>query len=64
MDDCWSLIASHIDSGYDWKSFIFTCKAFHNLNSEKTVAKFSNHLWTLIHLFPDKKWNWIYISKF
>lgn len=52
------MIAENINTGQDWKSWIFTCKCFSLMNSIIKVRKYSNHLTTLIKLFPDKPWNY------
>src|SRR4051812_17739713 len=55
-------IAKHIECGSDWKSWILVCKAFAGMNTHDQIARYSNHLTTLIKLFPDKPWEWRVIS--
>src|SRR5437764_13144771 len=52
-------------SGLDYKNIIVVCKdfcGFYKSNHMVYVRKFSNHLLTLLKLFPDKEWRWIDIS--
>ena len=63
--DCWSEILKYIDDGATYKSAIWTCKRFWKYFESRHieyVRKYSNHLWTLIKMFPDKKWDWFRIS--
>ena len=63
MNDIWNNIASHISDGITWKSFIFSCKLFYGFNTQSQIDRFSNHLLTLLKLFPDEEWNWYGISQ-
>ena len=47
-------ISTFISSGSDWKSWIFVCKSFNSMNNTHKINQFSNHLATLIKLFPEK----------
>ena len=63
--DCWSEILKHIDDCATYKSAIWTCKRFWKYfepTHTENVRKYSNHLLTLIKIFPNKKWNWHGIS--
>src|SRR5438552_157711 len=54
-----------ICSGLDYKNIIIVCKDFYDfykLDHITYVRKFSNHLLTLLKLFPDKDWDWGGIS--
>src|SRR4051812_43828561 len=55
-------IAKHIENGSDWKNWIFVCKAFAGMNTQSRIDRYSNHLTTLLKLFPDKSWNWNHMS--
>ena len=55
-------ISKYIPKG-SWKNFIFSCKSCYLSNSDSEVDKRSNHLWTLVTMFPDKDWDWYGISK-
>ncbi len=59
------LILSFTTSGKDYKNFVLVCKDWY-----KTLNKlfpkgsiFTNHLTTLLKLFPNEKWNYDYLSK-
>ena len=62
-NDIWFEISKHINTGSDWKSFIFTCKSFSKFNNQSKINKLANHLTTLIKLHPDEPWDWGYISR-
>jgi hypothetical protein len=47
-------IATYVE---DWKSWIFTCRAFANTNSEEMILKHSNPLWSLIRRHPNANWD-------
>lgn len=57
--ELWCMVGDQITSGSDWKSFIFTCKMFADFNNTSKVDRFSNHLATLVRMFPDANWNWL-----
>lgn len=57
-----NIIANYISDGLTWKSFIFTCSQFNYFNTDAKVDMFSNHLATLVHLYPNKRWNMHRIS--
>ena len=54
--EMWYHIASWIDAGSVWKSWILGCKMFTQMNNINQVRRFSNHLTTLIRLYPYKPW--------
>ena len=59
--DIWEVVSEFIPKG-SWKSFIFTCKYFYSFNNLNEVRHRSNHLLTLIKMYPDKDWCWQSIS--
>ena len=62
LSDNYIEIARWIDTGTAWKQWIGTCRAFADMNTNAQVARFSNHLITLLKLYPDHPWNWSRIS--
>src|SRR3954466_13707696 len=56
-------IAKHIECGSDWKNWILVCKAFTIMNTYDQIARYSNHLTTLLKMFPDKPWDWYGLSQ-
>ena len=63
VPDNYHEIAKHINTGSTWKAWIFTCKSFNAMNSQKQIDRFSNHLLTLLKLYPDKEWSWFWLSE-
>jgi hypothetical protein len=65
-EDLISIIFNYIDSGYTYKSIIFTCKDWYNI-----MRKYHPNLWikfchmfsTILKFYPNKPWNWFYISQ-
>lgn len=54
-------IGLKIDDAKTWKSYITSGKEIYKAVKpikKKKVAELSNHLWTLIKLFPNMAWNW------
>src|SRR5271154_2745445 len=52
--------------GATYKSATRVCRLWHTICSTDLkwmVAKYSNHLWTLINKYPDKKWDWSALSQ-
>ena len=56
-------ISKHIKDGKTWKSLIFVCKATYEFNTKDKVRKYANHITTLLKFFPDKNWDWYWLSK-
>src|SRR5690348_154197 len=57
-------ISNHINHGSTWKSWILVCKFFSQMNNSERRARYSNHLLTLLKLFPDQPgWDWYWISR-
>src|SRR5271170_5711026 len=52
-------VLSHIDCGSDYKSVVRVCKLWRERAQEwgAAVDKFSNHLQTLIKMYPHWKWD-------
>src|SRR5271155_4168072 len=51
--------------GTTYKAATRVCRLWHTICREDLrwmIAKYSNHLWTLINKYPDEKWNWYWIS--
>lgn len=42
----------------NWKSWIFTCKTFAKMNSLEKIRKRSNHLLTLLNMYPKAWWDY------
>jgi hypothetical protein len=57
VSDNYREIANHIDCGSDWKSWLLVCKDFAAMANRAQVARFSNHLTTLLKLYPDRYWD-------
>jgi len=72
--DCILYILRFVNDGCLYKSLLFTCKLFRDFyytgfkkggelwNHIRFVRKFSNHLLTLIKMYPKKEWSWDSIS--
>src|SRR5271165_5817971 len=55
-----------IDQGSTYKAVLFTCRNWYDLlagDHEDRVDKYSNHLLTLIKMYPDKSWNWFEVYR-
>src|SRR5271170_2334277 len=51
--------------GITYKAATQVCRLWHSICSTDLrwmIAKYFNHLWTLINKYPNKKWNWSAIS--
>src|SRR5271168_2563663 len=51
--------------GTTYKAATRVCRLWHTICREDLrwmIAKYSNHLWTLINKYPDVKWDWCDIS--
>jgi hypothetical protein len=46
-----------------YKSLAKTCRAFREISAEFNVNHLTNHLWTLIYMYPDGPWSFIEILK-
>ncbi len=58
-------ILNFTDWGSTFKSILFTCKRWNNLQLKiipNGRSIFANHLTTLIKLCPDKPWDWYKLS--
>ena len=62
VNDCFIEISKHIDTGSTWKSWILVCREFASMNSKKQIHRFSNHITTLLSLYPAKPWDWYGLS--
>jgi len=60
--EIYGLIAPYLPSGRTIESWSKVNKYFGSLITRQIEDKYTNHLWTLIKLFPDKPWDWRYIS--
>jgi hypothetical protein len=64
-DDILESILGWIDSGSTWKSCLWVCHRWNLLAAAVHPtgrAKFANHLWTLVRMFPGASWNCDLIS--
>lgn len=59
--DVWREISTYIHKG-SWKNFILICKYSYNMNTEDEIENRSNHIWTIITMYPDKTWDWSGVS--
>src|SRR5271154_7028219 len=58
-------ILQWIPDGTTYKIATLVCSLWHQICREELrwmIAKYSNHLWTLIDKLPDKPWYWSGIS--
>src|SRR5579871_2816627 len=60
--DCLFEISEMIESGSTWKNFILVCTTTNSFNTKEKVRRYANHLATLLKLFPDKPWDWFWLS--
>ena len=54
-------ILQWIPEGTTYKTATQVCRLWHTICREDLrwmIAKYSNHLWTLINNYPDAKWDW------
>ncbi len=56
-------ISKYIDTGSTWKCWILVCRDFAAMNNINQIRRFSNHLATLLKLFPNKPWDWSEVSR-
>src|SRR5271154_4592474 len=59
-------ILQWIPDGTTYKIATLVCRLWHQICREELrwmIAKYSNHLWTLIDKYPYNKWNWYEISR-
>ncbi len=61
--EIYSLILPHLPSGKTVESWSKVSKYFNSLVTRGLEDKYTNHLWTLIKLSPDKPWDWFWISR-
>jgi hypothetical protein len=65
-DELLEYFFSFINWGTTFKTILFTCKHWYTLQL-KVIPEgkniFANHLLTLLKLFPDKPWNWYWVSR-
>ena len=65
MDDILFNIFRFINDGFTYKSVIFTCKDWKriiNIGYPSMKNKLINHLQTLLLKYPNKLWDWDWIS--
>src|SRR5271170_6559704 len=54
-------ILQFLRDGTTYKTATQVCRLWHTICREDLrwmIAKYSNHLWTLINKYPDTKWYW------
>jgi len=64
--DCLHGILRMVDDGRDYKTLLLVCRLFRDFyaqNHMEYVRKFSNHLLTLLKMFPQKDWDWKIMSQ-
>ena len=61
--EIYNLIMAHLPSGKAIESWSKVSKYFESMITREIEDNFTNHLWTLIKLFPDTQWNWGAISR-
>src|SRR3989344_4263446 len=65
MDDVWHVILGNTNDVYTYKHTYLTCKHFvksYNTVNRSIKLKYSNSLYVLLKLFPDKPWDWERLS--
>ena len=64
-EDILTLIFSNVTTGSTYKFVVTVCKFWNKIMITKFPKKYlelTNHLLTLLKLFPNKNWNWTYLS--
>jgi len=59
--ELFDLIIGFVKDGKTFKGLMETCKYFHKCHKHNYL-KYCNQLWTLIERYPEKPWDWKYIS--
>lgn len=63
--DCLTEIFRYIDAGSDYKSIVFTCREWCDVMIKiypNLAQQLTNHLATLVKMFPEKSWNWAVLT--
>src|SRR5208337_2362322 len=64
-EDILTLIFSNVTTGSTYKSLVTVCKYWNKIMISKFPKKYlelTNHLLTLLKLFPNKNWDWAWLS--